>query len=269
LKNINCEHYFDKLSKISVEKGGGAGVSDCKHVTFYSDCDMENGVGCGSIYCFDCNKSLYDILRDLRAKMEAAEKSRDSVFEERNFLRKSLLDIEKERDAWKENCLREGKLGGKINAHNVELRQQVAELTEKNIFFKDSYKKRLIVEKEIAEMLGLEVDCGVLERIADKVGELQGQVAVMRGALEELVNKYVANRGTKYQFISCVTPDGTPDYWQNAIDALQSTPDTSDRVTGLVELLQDAVSETRNGEKLSEGFIAAAEDALTKWKGCK
>ena len=57
------------------------------------------------------------------------------------------------------------------------------------------------------------------------------------------------------------------DMRNKADDLLKQTPsDSAERVRGLVELLQDAVSETENGEKLSVGFCLAARDALEKWR---
>jgi len=61
-------------------------------------------------------------------------------------------------------------------------------LKESNIFYKDSYKKRLEIESDIAEMLGLEVDCGVLENIASKVELMQARERVLREALVDLIN---------------------------------------------------------------------------------
>jgi post-segregation antitoxin (ccd killing protein) len=112
-----------------------------------------------------------------------------------------------------------------------------------------------------------------------EVVELQGQVEVMRGALEF----YADDKNYQSYFGAC--SEVYNDEGENARDALQSTPDSDyieqriktalqmipgtyqQKVYKLAELLQDAVSETKNGEKLSDGFITAAEDALAKWKG--
>lgn len=51
-------------------------------------------------------------------------------------------------------------------------------------------------------------------------------IAAMRSALEELVERYIANRGTKYEFVSCITPEGIPDYWERAKQALSNTANT-------------------------------------------
>lgn len=41
-------------------------------------------------------------------------------------------------------------------------------------------------------------------------------IEILHSALETLLNKYVANRGTKGEFISCITPDKIPWYWEKA-----------------------------------------------------
>ena len=52
--------------------------------------------------------------------------------------------------------------------------------------------------------------------------ELQAQVTELRSALETLVGEYISNRGTKDQFVACITPPhGTPVYWKKAINALE------------------------------------------------
>jgi len=40
-------------------------------------------------------------------------------------------------------------------------------------------------------------------------------------SLRELVDVYVANRGTDGQFIICITPKGIPDYWKRAIKIVE------------------------------------------------
>lgn len=42
----------------------------------------------------------------------------------------------------------------------------------------------------------------------------------LKGILQTLVSKYIANLGTDSQFVTCITPKGTPDYWIDAIEAL-------------------------------------------------
>ena len=39
-------------------------------------------------------------------------------------------------------------------------------------------------------------------------------------ALKRLCKKYIQNRGTTVEFISCITPEGIPDYWLQAEAAL-------------------------------------------------
>ena len=60
----------------------------------------------------------------------------------------------------------------------------IDELKAKNTFYKTSYKKRLEVESEIAEMLGMEVDCGILERIASKVREMTTEIDELKQAAQ-------------------------------------------------------------------------------------
>ena len=74
----------------------------------------------------------------------------------------------------------------------------------------------------------------MIQALAAERDELQAQVAVLRGALETLVKKYIRNKGTEYQFVTCVTPQGTPDFWENAINALSTTPsEAAERVQDL------------------------------------
>lgn len=39
-------------------------------------------------------------------------------------------------------------------------------------------------------------------------------------SLKLLVKNYVANKGTPHQFITVITPNGTPWYWKKAIASL-------------------------------------------------
>jgi chromosome segregation ATPase len=57
-------------------------------------------------------------------------------------------------------------------------------------------------------------------KILQKNTGMQDRERVLRDALGILVDKYVANRGTEHQFISCITPTVMPDYWINAMEAL-------------------------------------------------
>ena len=104
------------------------------------------------------------------------------------------------------------------------------------------------------------------EQIERELTEARAQVAVLRGALESLVKIYITNKGTENQFVACITPPhGTPAYWKNAINALDSTPsEASERVNALVGALEfyekfeiDIMSD--EGEK--------ARKALAAWRG--
>ena len=43
----------------------------------------------------------------------------------------------------------------------------------------------------------------------------------MLGALDGLCDKYLANRGTEHEFVSCITPDKKPWYWVRAEQAVE------------------------------------------------
>jgi len=38
----------------------------------------------------------------------------------------------------------------------------------------------------------------------------------LASALQVLVDKYIANSGTDYEGVTCITPEGIPEYWSNA-----------------------------------------------------
>jgi len=65
-----------------------------------------------------------------------------------------------------------------------QAQEETKKLQDSNKFFKTSYKQRLEVERDIAEMLGMEVDCGILERIVTEVKAMQDRERVLRDALE-------------------------------------------------------------------------------------
>ena len=89
--------------------------------------------------------------------------------------------------------------------------------------------------------------------------EHAAQMAVLRGALEE-INKVSTEQGLSML-------DGACKVDKLACDALETTPsEASERVQKLAELLQDAVSETENAERLSKGFCSAAKAALSEWR---
>lgn len=39
-------------------------------------------------------------------------------------------------------------------------------------------------------------------------------------ALQKIVGEYIANPNTPYEFVVCITPEGIPDYWQEARAAI-------------------------------------------------
>ena len=97
------------------------------------------------------------------------------------------------------------------------------------------------------------------EQIEKELSEARAQVAVLRGALEE-INKVSTEQGLSML-------DGACKVDKLACDALETTPsEASERVQKLSELLQDAVSETENAERLYKGFCSAAKAALSEWR---
>ena len=104
------------------------------------------------------------------------------------------------------------------------------------------------------------------EKYEKELFELQAQVAVLRGALER------ARKG----FVNLIDLNLLPseEYEKDAnkiaqccFEALSTTPsEAAERVQKIVELLQDAVCETENGERLSRGFCSIARGALAEWR---
>ena len=96
-----------------------------------------------------------------------------------------------------------------------------------------------------------------LKSLRKERDELQAQVAVLRGALET---------ATDYMY-NPFEPDNQCAQYKNIKNILQTTPaEAAERVQKLAELLQDAVSETENAERLSKGFCSAAKAALSEWR---
>ena len=105
-----------------------------------------------------------------------------------------------------------------------------------------------------------------LKTLRQERDELQAQVAVLRGALER------ARKG----FVNLIDLNLLPSeeyekdankIAQHCFEALADTPsDAAERVQKIVELLQDAVCETENGERLSRGFCSIARGALAEWR---
>ena len=104
------------------------------------------------------------------------------------------------------------------------------------------------------------------EQIEKELSEARAQVAVLRGALER------ARKG----FVNLIDLNLLPseEYEKDAnkiaqycFEALDATPaEAAERVQKLAELLQDAVSETENAERLYKGFCSAAKAALSEWR---
>ena len=104
------------------------------------------------------------------------------------------------------------------------------------------------------------------EQIEKELSEARAQVAVLRGALER------ARKG----FVNLIDLNLLPseEYEKDAnkiaqccFEALSDTStEAAERVQKLAELLQDAVSETENAERLSKGFCSAAKAALSEWR---
>ena len=96
-----------------------------------------------------------------------------------------------------------------------------------------------------------------LKSLRQERDALQAQVAVLRGALET---------ATDYMY-NPFEPDNQCAQYKNIKNILQTTPaEAAERVQKLAELLQDAVSETENAERLSKGFCSAAKAALSEWR---
>ena len=99
----------------------------------------------------------------------------------------------------------------------------------------------------------LEREC----EIEKELDEAREQVAVLRGAMETAVD-YLYNP---------FEPENQCAQYKSIKNTLETTPsEASERVQKLAELLQDAVSETENAERLSEGFCSAAKAALSEWR---
>ena len=97
---------------------------------------------------------------------------------------------------------------------------------------------------------------------------LQAQVALLRGALEFYAAEETHNahelygRNGGYSDPAIIFDEG-----ERARKSLSTTPaEAAERVQKLAELLQDAVSETENRERLSKVFCSAAKAALSEWR---
>ena len=127
----------------------------------------------------------------------------------------------------------------------LDLARGMGFLMEQNDELQAQVKER---EREIEQ---IEVKC-----CACHAGHI-AQVAVLRGSLETATD-YLYNP---------FEPDNQCAQYKNIKNILQTTPsEAAERVQKLAELLQDAVSETENAERLSKGFCSAAKAALSEWR---
>ena len=115
----------------------------------------------------------------------------------------------------------------------------------------------------------------IVRALANERDELQAQVAVLSGALERLtetIDDQIPLGG--YCEEIGLNIDVMLEPWASLFDAKEKadaalllTPaEAVERVQKLAELLQDAVSETENGERLSKGFCSAAKAAIAEWR---
>ena len=89
-----------------------------------------------------------------------------------------------------------------------------------------------------------------LVKVNEERDALQAQVAVLRKGMEVIADTTSHKRAV-----------------QLAIRFVATTPSAAaERVQKIVELLQDAVCETENGERLSRGFCSIARGALAEWR---
>ncbi len=70
----------------------------------------------------------------------------------------------------------------------------------------------------------LKIECKNRQKIEDSltkwVSQLNAQLTVTKGALKGLIKEYWSNKGTEYEFITCITPDGIPECWLKANEVL-------------------------------------------------
>ena len=110
------------------------------------------------------------------------------------------------------------------------------------------------------------------EQIEKELSEARAQAAVLRGALLNNRIKFCEKfDNRKNHSTICYPPWGIIcEELENCEEIeriLSTTPsEAAERVQKLAELLQDAVSETENAERLSEGFCSAAKAALSEWR---
>lgn len=78
---------------------------------------------------------------------------------------------------------------------------------------------------------GISTLCDIVTSLRDENKAQQALIEELVGALETLMKKYWCNKGEPYldkknkrmklsEFISCITPEGIPDYWKKADKAV-------------------------------------------------
>ena len=89
----------------------------------------------------------------------------------------------------------------------------------------------------------------------------------MDATMEELtaeINELSAKCRRLESMIDVYQSEVIPEYRKRAVEA-EERAKSAEKIQRIVELLQDAASETEHGEKLSVGFVAAAKQALAEW----
>lgn len=174
---------------------------------------------------------------DLRTKLAAAEKREGSLFQSCNDAMKQLHRIKQEcdeaREGWQDYILKAENLQDdvkKLENEVEELEQDRDNLQAANGVLRDALKAWGSIYGEAYCEIGY-CKCGnVMPSISHKM---------CKGCAIKLTRKALSF----------------------------ATEQAGERVQKVIELLQDAINETKNGEKLSDGFVAAAEDALWKFRG--
>lgn len=201
---------------------------------------------------------------ELRAQLGTAKKDRDAArncyqhMQDRN--KKLMNELASERKVLAEQFDREEKLEQERDNLQAELKFANIKIGKANV--------NAIWKEEFGEDW-------VPKKVVEKLDNLQAANGVLREALDGFINTIndqlgVAENETFYisEFGLHVSPELEP--WcsiftakEKAEQALSTTPAAAgERVKKIIELLQDAINETKNGEKLSAGFVAAGEDAL-------
>ena len=122
------------------------------------------------------------------------------------------------------------------------------------------------VASALQELKALRAKLAAAERERDEAKRMMLAHMEIGDKLERERDAERAHNAVLRHVLECLSTTSEEAYemvWK-ALHATQS--DSAERVRALVELLQDAVSETENGEKLSVGFCLAARDALAEWR---